>query len=811
MQFESGGTFTTPATPMQESVWWVHQRARNKSLYNLTWRLACDRPVDFDALMIAWQAMVDRHEALRTSVTRAGDTVQLTVRSHAVADVGRIEVSDVGSADADALRRLIAEELQESPIDLERPSLARLVLVRVGDRHELVLTVHHVMLDGWGVQLLVTELSAAYVAAVAGDPPRFPEQPVPFHDYVEDLLAAGADRRWQRGIDYWRRTLEGAVATTLVADRQTAHVVAAPGTTIWYGFSEQASAGIRELSQEVSATPFAVVLGAMGIVLARGGAGPDVTVGVAAANRISVRDQNLVGYTANLCISRATVAGSDTIADVIAHARDRVWEMLAHQAVPYPAVFGALSPATQSSLTDAAPIMLSYLGPIGHGLRLGDVELSLLRTPNRAARADVAMSVSDLDGGHRAEIEFNTARYDHATVVALLEDLDRVLALGGREPDRPVDSVSVRSRSTRSGLTPPSPQPPAAAADVPESAIWVRVSDAWTELLGSPPSGPDADFFAAGGHSLSVVRLAAALEQAVAIEIDVVDWLGEPTPRRLVLQLTAGDAELNQTSGSTVVQLRDGDGPHLHLVHGAGGGPRDYRQLVAALPERWRVTASQERDPLTSVPAMADRYRADLNAQSIRPDVIGGWSMGGQVAFEIAAGYETPPALVIVDSTPPTGREPDADLSELHARSFATAVCASFGVEGEALPEVVGSVEVRMGVLAAYLNERGHEVSATALREQWQTYERHARAAAQHVASGLLDATALIVGADLLDEQLAQWAALADPASRRMRLAADHNGVLIGDVAGQLAAAIDEFERELTVSRPSGGGTLLPW
>jgi thioesterase domain-containing protein/acyl carrier protein len=410
----------------------------------------------------------------------------------------------------------------------------------------------------------------------------------------------------------------------------------------------------------------------------------------------------------------------------------------------------------------------------------------------------MAMSVSDVDGGHRAEIEFDTDRYDEGTVKQLLRDLDAVLAAGGSDPEKSVGSLQIRSHSAvgRASVAQHDATP---AAGLPGSAVWERVASAWAELLGSPPSCPDTDFFSAGGHSLSVVRLAAALEQETGIEIDVVDWLSEPTPRRIVAQLTAGPEGgcASRSAASTVVELRRGTGPHLHLVPGAGGGVHDYRDLLAALPEQWRVTASQEREPLATIPMMAERYRADLDTAGLHPDIIGGWSMGGQVAFELASGLKTPsPALVLLDSTPPLSSAPDADPRDPSLAAFAATVCRSFGFAADrSLPRTEGNLELHMGALAAYLACAGHGVSAGLLADRWRTYDRHARAAAAHTTDGPVDTSALIVGADLLDVQLGQWAALVGPAPRLLRVNTDHHGVLTGHVACEIAAAIADLGR----------------
>jgi thioesterase domain-containing protein len=813
-------TLTAPATPMQESVWWAHQRAKNKSIYNITWRLACDRAIDFGALGIAWQEVVDRHEALRTTVARVGTAVELTAMPHVTAELDRVEVDDPGTIDVPTLLRLIAEESHARVMVLERAPLARLTLVRVGDQHELLLTVHHVALDGWALQLLVGELSTAYSAALERRQPSFGDEPTPFHVYADEISRARAEGHWEQGLDHWRTTLEGASAATVVADRQTKSVVGAAGEIIRYVFSDEAATGIRALSKAAFATSFTIVLGAMQIVLARGGAGSDVTVGVVAANRLSARDQNLVGYTANLCISRATVNDDDSIADVVARARDGVWTMLAHQAVPYPVVFAALSPATQATLSDASPMMLSFLGPIARGLRLGDVELTFVSSPNRAARADMAVGFWDIDDGHLAEIEFNTARYDPDTVMRLLHDIDTVLATGGADASRKVGSLEVRSRSmTRrdinprprsvsgsAGTSPVSVSSAPATQTAVESGSWECVAAAWAEVVGSPPSEPDVDFFAAGGNSLSLVRLAAALESDTGVTIDVVDWLSEPTPRRIMAQLAGDGVDGARPASTTLTWVRDGTGPHLHLLPGAGGGVHDFRDLIAALPSDWRVTASQEREPLPTVPMMARRCHADLHAAELRPDILAGWSMGGQIAYEMALGYETPaPALVVLDATPPVGGAITADLDEQRASVFAATVCRSLDVELRcSLPRTHGDDELRMGVLAAYLACAGQQVSATVLGERWRTYRRHTTASMTYVRSGQVDARGLIVGADLLDSQVDQWAERFAGKARKLRVDADHHGLLIGAVAEQIAAAIGALELGRVAGSRSG-------
>lgn len=753
--------FVSPATAMQESVWWIHQRARNKSLYNLTWRLLCDRPIDVERLRAAWQRLTDRHEALRTAVLRVGDAVTLTVHG---AREARLDVVEVPHGDEE-LARLIAEEVQEQPIDLADAPLARLTYVRIGERHELLLTVHHVVLDGWAIQLLMAELSVAYEGG------EFDAEPTPFSVYAAEQHEARANGKWDKSIEHWRTTLEGATATTVAADRPGRFGVGAPGVVIRHMLSPEASKGVAALAKASFATPFSIMLAALEIVLART-AGNDISIGVVAANRMSVRDQALMGYTANLCVVRASIEDTDTIAAVVARSRDGLWQMFAHQHVPYPAVFGGLSQATQTSLTDASPMLVSYLGPIGFDLKLGDVGLTWLASPNRAARADMSMSFAEIDGGHRAELEYNTGRYDRATVIRLLDDVDVVLSIGGVEPDRVVGSLPVQTRA----VTGRAEDEPVARQALPTGAEWDVIAQEWAELVESPPTGPDADFFASGGHSLHVVRLLAAVRDRLNAPVDIADWLVEPTPRRLVSQLQSTE---EQAAPSTLVTVQDGPGTHLHLVHGAGGGVQDYRDLVRALPDDWRVTVSQEVEPLATVPMMARAYRTDLDLAGLTPDVLAGWSMGGQIVFEMAARYPQPPLLAVVDSTPPIDQNYPEDIEREWFQVFGRNLMASFGVEGDFGDALV---------IAARLAAAGHRVPAHVLTDRWKVFLRHAQASAAYTARKPQETRAVVVAADLLDSQLDQWASLVT--ATRHRIDADHYGVLRGEAAAELAAVL---------------------
>lgn len=778
-----------PASAMMEALWWVHHRAKNKSVYNLTWRLSCDQALDPDALAVAWQTVIDRHEATRGTLHQRAGVIELDIADHVDSSPEWVTIDDPGSVPATELVRLIAEEIHSRPFALDQAPLARLVGVTVGDQRELLVIFHHILVDGWGVQLLMADFSTAYVAALKGEKPVFDAEPPSLRDYVIESHAARTDGRWDTSVKHWRDVLDGAVTTTVVADHHRYTGTGGRGEMVRFALSDEAVDGIAALAKQYFTTPFVIILAALQAALGRGGGGPDVCTGIVSANRMTQDEQALVGYTANLMLSRTKVTGDDTVADIVERVRDDMWSSLAHQGVPFPVVYGGLTEEAQTRLRDAIPVLLNYLGPIGNGVRLGDVNLHLQLAPNKAARTDLGVGILESDGGYLIDCEYNSGRYERETPLRLFHDMDAILAVGGADPTVRMSTFDIRTKSGPAYVEHQLTKEDIGGTEMPESAALNQVRQAWTEVLGTEPAGPDEDFFATGGRSLKVVQLMSTIEAETGVSLDVAKWLTEPTPRRAAEQISADDLG---TDG-TLIELRAGTGPHVHLLQGAGGSVQDYRELAAALPADWRITVSQERSPLTSVPEMAEAFRADIE----QPDLLVGWSMGGQIAFELAAGYPGVPVAVL-DSTPPLGYDPGDDFDELVYQTFAAAMAGSLNATLDGTPARVstGDPELSMCVLAAHLTAAaGQPVSASMLLDRWTTFHRHTKAVTSYVSSRTLDTPALIVGADLADYQLDQWSErFGQP--RLLRVQADHYGLLRPPAITEIAEAIRQLQQE---------------
>ncbi|HEY3607040.1 MAG TPA: condensation domain-containing protein [Pseudonocardiaceae bacterium] len=786
-----------PSSPAQEALWWIQHRTERKDLYNLTWRM---RVTDIDPAVLrrAWQLLVDRHEALRTAFARRADTVVQLVHPMAGAELSELywPAAPAGIS-PDALLDELATAVHAAPFDLGVAPLARATLVGVGARQELILTVHHAVLDGWALHLIGEELETAYLAVRDRGPELavadvFPAPPISYREF--------AQRRHGDDATYWLDRLRGARSATLWPDRPTEAHTGTDGAVLRHRQSREVAAAVTTIANRIGATPFAVQLAAVRSVLFRGGATGRTALGVVVANRMTAQDQARIGYCANVVLLPDEVTATDTLDDVATRCRDSLWGSLPYQHVGYPEVFAALPASDRAELGATPPVLVTHHGQIGAGLTLGGAPAELLPSLSISARCQLLLGFFEDGDRTTIEVEYDSDRYHETTVRTLLADLDRAL-LASAGPATSIGELSVRSRALAGAA--------ALVGDTPDTRPALPVTEPadellaiWRRVLGVPVA-PSDDFFRLGGHSLQVLQLIGAVEASIGRPIDVADWLDEPTPARLA-ELATNDptvAVVPRGTGPQVARTGEPGAPHVHLVHGAGVGRLPYRDLVDALPTDWRVTVSEDdhgTDGVT-IEELASRYLAELSTQDKQPDLLVGWSMGGLVVHAMAAelcrrGLSCPPVVLLDSPTPVDSPVGDAvDVS-----SFVESVLRSAGAETVLPGSMRFGDSARHGIdaLVALLRLAGTDAPSDALHERFALYRAHRAAIASYRGDPVVDTPALLVTADLDEDEIPHWARRFAGGLRSMRLDTDHYGLLRGANARRLA---DLLGRELPV------------
>ena len=429
----------------QARLWFLEEMGGLGPAYHVPRRLRMTGALDRDALRRALDRVVARHEALRTTFQPVdGSPAQWIAPEDAGFALAEHDLSADAAADA-TLRALMAEEAK-APFDLAAGPLIRGRLIRMAeDDHVLLLTMHHIVSDGWSMGVLVRELGALYAAFHAGRPDPLAPLPLQYADY------AAWQRTWIEGPvleaqgAYWRETLSGAPELLeLPADRPRPAQVDHAGAVIAVGLDEALSAGLKALSRRHGTTLFMTLLAGWAVVLGRLSRQGDVVIGTPTANRGRTEIEGLIGFFLNTLAVRVDFADAPTVAGLLARVKARTLGAQASQDLPFEQVVELLQPARSLAHHPLFQVMFAWQNaPAGSlelpGLAVGTVAGQAQET----AKFDLSLSLQEADGRISGGLTYATALFDRATAERYAGYLVRVLEQMAADDRVSVDRLSL--------------------------------------------------------------------------------------------------------------------------------------------------------------------------------------------------------------------------------------------------------------------------------------------------------------------------------------------------------------------------------
>jgi amino acid adenylation domain-containing protein/thioester reductase-like protein len=456
-----------PLSFAQERLWVLHQLAPGSAAYNVPLVLRLEGALDPAVLARTLDALVVRHEPLRTALV-AGPTDPEQVIAPAAPLAW--ETEDLGAlppAERDAaLGQRVAEEAAR-PFDLARAPLVRVLLLRAApEDHVLVLTLHHAVCDGWSLGVLAREASALYAAFAAGLPSPLPPLAVQYADFAAWQRARLDGEGLAAGLAFWRDQLADApAALELPTDRPRPAVPSFRGALRSFQLGPALTAAVASLARAEGATPFMVLLAAFQALLARVSGQDDVSVGTPIANRPRLETEGLVGFFVNTLALRTRLAGVPTFRALVARVRETALAAYAHQEVPFELVVDAVAPARDPGRSPLVQVMLAVHNTPQPPLDLGGLRVSPLALASATAKFDLTLSLVPDGEGLTGALEYSTDLFDDATAARLVALFETLLAGATAEPDAPLAGLPLLDAAERrrllvewSGTTAPLPE-----------------------------------------------------------------------------------------------------------------------------------------------------------------------------------------------------------------------------------------------------------------------------------------------------------------------------------------------------------------
>ncbi|WKU43519.1 condensation domain-containing protein [Streptomyces sp. VNUA116] len=673
---------TAPLSHAQHRMWLMERLGRGGAVYNVPFATRVRGPFDAAAFGRALTGLVRRHEVLRTRYgLRDGEPFQEVTAAR------RVPVRTVDAAAGDAARKVLGEEAARG-FDLAAGPVLRALRVRhAEDDHTLLLTFHHIAVDGGSLDVIARDLGDRYRAELEGRDAEDaedaePERAAPRYADFARRERAGSDAL-DEGLAYWTGRLAGARPVPLPGDgaepgrRGEARVLSAP-------LEPGAVEGLRAAGRAHRATLFTVVLSAAFAALLEATGEEDLVLGCASSHRDTAGARDLVGLCVNTLPVRPGLSGAGDMGTLLTRVRDALLEAQRHRHVPFDLMVERLGAAARDAGGDPLVGVTADVLTPPPVLRLAGAECEPVDVALDGVKFGLGLYLEEgtAGSGPNCLIRYDRGRLGEEPARRLLDGFAEVLASLSRGENRPLDAAGRRIPGREASRAPDEVHGP----DTAPRASAIAVVEVFADLLGEHP-GLDGDFFLLGGHSLLAVRVAERLRERLQVPLTGLDVLEQRTPRALGALLDertraraqvrasrrpatgTGSAAARPSAGGTVLVTGGTGGVGAFVLRELAARGRPVRALVR--PESAHLVAADGVDVAEGDLADADSLRAavsdDVTAvihaactfTSPEVDVaamralLDGWRRGSFVFVSSVDAYGRPSVADVAEDTAP--------------------------------------------------------------------------------------------------------------------------------------------------------------
>jgi amino acid adenylation domain-containing protein len=443
-----------PLSYAQQRLWFLEQFNPHTATYNIPFAFRLRGPLDLMALQEAMSALVARHEIFRTTFSSHDGDPRQMIAKHVPFSVTRVDLSSWPEAlrETEALRRA-TEEVQR-PFDLAQGPLLRTLVVRlVADDHLLVITWHHIIVDGWSLGVFTRELRILYEAFSHGLMPVLPPLPLQYADF------AVWQRQWVQGeaiarqVAYWKKQLAGAPALLqLPTDHPRPAQQTYRGAHYTFLLSSSLTAALQHLGRQEGTTLYITLLAAFQVLLSRYTGEEDLVVGSPIAGRVRPELEELIGFFINTLVMRTDVSHNPTFRALLCRVRDTALDAYAHQDIPFEQLVEELRLPRALGYAPLVQVLFALQNVPRFSLELPGITSERVAVRTDAAKFDLSLLVWEDGEGLRGELEYNTDLFEAPTITRLASHYQTLLESIVANPDRPIASLPLLTFGERHQL-----------------------------------------------------------------------------------------------------------------------------------------------------------------------------------------------------------------------------------------------------------------------------------------------------------------------------------------------------------------------
>ncbi len=419
-----------PLSFAQQRLWFLAQLEPDSSFYNMPAAVRLQGKLNVKALEQSFNEIISRHEVLRTNFqAKEGQPIAV------ISEVMRLTlpILDISSLPANQrqseIKQLTAQEAQQ-PFDISRDHLLRVKLLRLSEQeHIVLLTMHHIVSDGWSIDVIVRELATLYLALCNGQALPLPKLPIQYVDF------AAWQRQWLQAevletqLSYWRNYLENAPKVLeLPTDYSRPATQTFRGATYSFELSTELSASLNKLSQQQGNTLFMTLLAAFQTLLWRYTGQEDIVVGSPIANRNRAEIEGLIGFFVNTLVLRTNLAGNPSFEELLKRVREVALGAYAHQDLPFELLVERLQPERSLSHTPLFQVMFVLQNTPMSALELPGLTLTPVESDINSAKFDLTLEITETESGLVGNLEYNTDLFKETSIQRMAAHLQTLLS-----------------------------------------------------------------------------------------------------------------------------------------------------------------------------------------------------------------------------------------------------------------------------------------------------------------------------------------------------------------------------------------------
>ncbi|MEU2227379.1 condensation domain-containing protein, partial [Streptomyces sp. NPDC018347] len=441
-----------PLSFAQQRLWFLDRLTPDSAEYLVPTVLRVRGRLDADALGTALSGLVARHEVLRTAFPADDDgTPRQVITAPWPVEVTVHDLRGEPDAEARAGEVLRAEATRPFDLDSGRPLRADVVRL-ADDDHFLLLTVHHIVSDGWSSGILARELRELYAAAVAGREASLPELPLQYADFAAWQREQLTGEFLEGQLAYWRERLAGVTPLELPTDHQRPARPGGGGDVVTFSVPSEVTEALRATASGQGASLFMALLSLFQIVLARYCRQDDIAVGSPVAGRNRAETEDLIGFFVNTLVLRTDLSGDPAFTELLARVKDTALGAYDHQDLPFERLVEELAPdrdPSRNPLFQTMFVLQAPGGAEGQAWELAGTRTEPVEIERGVAKFDLTLTAVESADGLRAVLEYRTDLFERATIERMAGHLTTLAASVAATPRARLSELNMLTERER--------------------------------------------------------------------------------------------------------------------------------------------------------------------------------------------------------------------------------------------------------------------------------------------------------------------------------------------------------------------------